>query len=179
MMRIWDTLIRMVDLASAFCVVAMVTVVGVQIVLRYVFAHPFVWADELANWLFVWVIYLGASVLVRYDAHLKVEIVIDRLSPRANQWRALVVNTLILAFLILLFVQTIGLLQKFGATASAAMKVPMGLFFGCGMVFATIAVIEYFRQTVNLVLTLCGRRDAVAGEGERLDGKDLRKTVKL
>jgi TRAP-type C4-dicarboxylate transport system permease small subunit len=178
MMRIWDKLIRITDLASALCVVAMVAIVAVQIVLRYVFAHPFVWADELANWLFVWVIYLGASVLVRYDAHLRVEILIDRLSPRVNQWRALFVNLLVLAFLLLLFVQTVGLLRKFGTTLSAAMKVPMGLFFGCGMVFVTIAVVEYIRQTVNLVLTLCGRGAGLAVD-EGLDGRDLKRSVKL
>ncbi len=178
MMRIWDTFIRITDLASALCVIVMVAIVAVQIVLRYVFGHPFVWADELANWLFVWVIYLGASVLVRYDAHLKVEILVDRLSPRVNQWRALFVNLLVLAFLLLLFVQTIGLLQKFGTIRSPAMRVPMGLFFGCGMVFVTIAVVEYVRQTVNLVLTLCGR-GAVAAADDGLDGRDLKRSVKL
>jgi len=178
MLSVWDRVIKIIDLASAVCVIAMVAIVAAQIFLRYVMGHPFVWADELANWLFVWVIYLGASVLVRYDAHLKVEILIDRLSPRVNQWRALCVNLLVLAFLLLLFVQTIELLRKFGVTPSAAMKVPMGLFFGCGMVFVTIAVIEYIRQTVNLVLTLCGRGAGVATD-EGLDGRDLKRSVKL
>jgi TRAP-type C4-dicarboxylate transport system permease small subunit len=177
MMRFWDGFIRIMDLASALCVVAMVGVVAVQILLRYVFGNPLVWADELASWLFVWVIYLGASVLVRYDAHLTVEIVTDRLSPRVNQWRRLLVNILVLSFLILLLVQTIELLQKFGPTLSPAMHVPMGFFFGCGMIFATIGVIEYLRQTVCLVLVLCGRMTEVVVQGP--DGKDLKKSVKL
>ena len=177
MMRFWDRLIRIMDLASALCVVAMVGVVAVQILLRYVFGSPLAWADELANWLFVWVIYLGASVLVRYDAHLTVDIVIDRLSPHVNQWRRLLVNLLVLTFLGILFVQAIGLLQKFGATPSPAMNVPMGFFFGCGMIFATIGVIEYVRQTVCLVLVLCGRMTEVVVRGP--DGRDLRTSVKL
>jgi TRAP-type C4-dicarboxylate transport system permease small subunit len=154
MTRMWDRAIKIVDLAATACVIAMVTIVAAQIFLRYVMGHPFVWADELANWLFVWVIYLGASVLVHKDAHLKVEIVIDRLSPKLNQWRTLGVNLLVLAFLALLFVQTIELLRKFAVTPSAAMKLPMGLFFGCGMVFVTIAIIEYVRQTIALARTL-------------------------
>jgi len=154
MLSMWDRVIKIVDLASTLCVIAMVGIVAAQIFLRYVMGHPFVWADELANWLFVWVIYLGASVLVRKDAHLKVEIVIDRLPPRLNQWRTLGVNLLVLAFLALLFVQTIELLRKFGTTPSAAMKVPMGLFFGCGMVFVAIAIIEYVRQTIALAMRL-------------------------
>lgn len=177
MLRLWDRFITLLDLAAAVCLVAMVGIVALQIFLRYVLVHPFVWADELANWLFVWVIYLGATVLVRYDAHLKVEILTDRLSPRVNRWRQLGVNLLVLAFLVLLFVQTIALLGKFGATPSAAMKVPMGFFFGCGLVFATVGVIEYVRQTLGLVLVLAGRRSA--GGQDRMDGRDLQDSVKL
>ena len=177
MMRYWDRFIRIVDLSSAWCTVAMVGVVAVQIFLRYVFGRPLFWADELANWLFVWVIYLGAGVLVRYDAHLTVEIVIDRLSPRVNQWRLLFVNLLVLSFLILLLVQTVGLLQKFGTTPSPAMNIPMVFFFGCGMIFAAIGVIEYMRQTVCLVLVLCGRMTEIVVRGP--DGKDLKTSVKI
>ncbi len=176
-MRYWDRFIRIVDLASALAVVAMVGIVTIQIFLRYIFARPLFWADELAGWLFVWVIYLGASVLVRYDAHLTVEIITSRLSPRVNQWRRLFVNLLVLAFLILLFVQTIELLQKFGATPSPAMKAPMVFFFGCGMLFATIGVIEYIRQTICLVLVLCGRMTEIIVRGP--DGKDLKTSVKI
>ncbi len=179
MLRIWDRFIRALDVASAICVVAMVGIVAIQIFLRYGLGHPFVWADELANWLFVWVIYLGASVLVRYDAHLTVGIVTDHLSPRVNQWRKLFVNLLVLAFLSLLFFQTVALLQKFAFTPSAAMGVPMGFFFGCGMVFATVALIEYLRQTISLMLALCRGSKGDPSATDELDGRDLRESVKL
>ncbi len=178
-MRMWDGFIRAIDLASALCVVAMVGIVAVQIFLRYVITRPVVWFDELASWLFVWVIYLGASVLVRYDAHLSVEIVTERLPVQVNRWRKLVVNLLVLAFLVLLFVQSIELLRKFGLTPAPAMQVPMGLFFGSGMVFATIGVIEYIRQTVGLALMLLGRGGPAPAVSEELNGRDLRKSVKL
>ncbi len=179
MLRVWARIIRVIDLASAICVVAMVSIVAVQIFLRYVLNHPFVWADELANWLFVWVIYLGATVLVRYDAHLTVEIVTDRLSPRVNRWRKLIVNIVVLAFLVLLLWETVALLQKFGTTASAAMGVPMALFFGCGFIFAAVSVVEYFRQIVALLVTIVSGSDAGGIAGAGPDGRDLREAVKL
>ena len=179
MLRLWDRFIQLIDLASALCVVAMVSIVAVQIFLRYVLGHPFVWADELANWLFVWVIYLGATVLVRYDAHLTVGILTDRLSPRVNRWRKLFINLLVLAFLVLLFWETIALLQKFGTTASAAMGVPMGLFFGCGLVFATVSVIEYCRQTIGLAIMIARGTTGDPLVGAGLGGRDLKEAVKL
>lgn len=177
MPRLWGKVIGIADFTSALCVVAMVGVVAMQIFLRYVLGHPFVWADELATWLFVWVIYLGASVLVRYDGHLSVDIVTARLSAPVNRWRRLFVNVPILAFLILLLVQTVGLLQKFGLTPSPAMHVPMAFYFGSAMVFGTIALIEYIRQTVCLVLVLCGKMTEVVVRGP--DGRDVRTSVKL
>ena len=89
----------------------------------------------------------------------------------------LFVNLLVLSFLILLFVQTIGLLQKFGTTPSPAMNIPMVFFFGCGMVFATIGAIEYVRQIVCLLLVLCGRMTEIVVRGP--DGKDLKTSVKI
>lgn len=84
MVRAWDRLLAIVDLATSVCVVAMVGIVAVQIILQYLLSPPFVWADELASCLFVWVIFLGSSVLVWRDSHLTVEIIVDRLSVRVN-----------------------------------------------------------------------------------------------
>ena len=177
MLRKWDAVIKGVDLASSICVAGMVVVVGCQVILRYMFSRPPVWADELARWLFVWNIFLGAGVLVRYEAHLTVDIVTVRLSPRVNQWRKLFVNLLVLAFMLLLFWQTVELMRTFSFTPSAAMQIPMGLFFGSGMIFATIAVIEYVRQTIRSIRVLCGEVDEspIVGPG----GDNLKEAVKL
>ena len=177
MLRIWDAIIRAMDVASSVCVAGIVIVVGGQVVLRYVFASPPVWGEDMARWLFAWNIFLGAAVLVRYEAHLTVGILIDRLSPCVNRWRKLFVDVLLLVTMAVLFWQTVQLMCTFGLTPAAATQVPMGLYFGSGMVFATVAVVEYVRQTFQSIRDLYRGTD----EGSMLasEGAQLRVTVKL
>ena len=177
MLRIWGAVIRAFDVASSACVAGIVLVVGGQVILRYLFASPPVWGEEMARWLFAWNIFLGAAVLVRYEAHLTVGILIDRLSPCVNRWRKLFVNVLLLAVMAVLFWQTVQLMCTLGLTPSAATQMPMGLYFGSGMVFVTVAVVEYVRQTIQSIRDLYRGTD----EGSMLaaEGAQLRETVKL
>ena len=159
---IWDRLIKFVDFVSTFLVVIMVGLVGMQIILRYFFRHPFVWADELVSWLFVWLIYLTASYLTRYEGHLTVTVLTERLSHRVNMWRKRVVNLVVLAFLLIAFKQSILLLQTLGNTPSPAMRIPMGFLFVSVTVFVTISIIEYIRQTLSMIPVLFeGKRTGV------------------
>jgi len=51
----------------------MTLVVFVQVVMRYVFANPFVWAEEFSRYLLVWISCLGAAYGVRTGMHIAVE----------------------------------------------------------------------------------------------------------
>lgn len=161
MLQIWDKFIKWVDFISTVFVCGMVGVVAMQVVLRYIFRHPYVWGDELAQWLFVWVIYLAASVLTRDDAHLTVSIITDHLSPRVNQWRKLVVNIVVLTFLVIVMKQSVLLLKTVGSASSPGMGIPTGLFFGSCLVFVVISAIEMIRQSFGLLRTLLGKGKSV------------------
>jgi TRAP-type C4-dicarboxylate transport system permease small subunit len=48
------------------------------VLLRYVFLHPIFWADELARYLMVWMIFLGAGKVAGNEGHVSVTILADR-----------------------------------------------------------------------------------------------------
>ncbi|MDH4266045.1 MAG: TRAP transporter small permease subunit [Deltaproteobacteria bacterium] len=52
---------------------------------RYVLVRTFTWYDEIARSCFVWLTFLGAAVGVKRQAHFRLLIVVDRLSPRLRQ----------------------------------------------------------------------------------------------
>jgi TRAP-type C4-dicarboxylate transport system permease small subunit len=75
---------------------ALVVIVFMQVVLRYFFASPLAWSDEMARLLLVWVSFLGITlVYFSEEGHPSVTVVVDRLSPR-NQARLKLVLTLAL-----------------------------------------------------------------------------------
>jgi TRAP-type C4-dicarboxylate transport system permease small subunit len=57
-----------------------------QVLFRYVLNSPLGWSEELARYAFVWVTFLGASVLLRRrDGHPAVDSLHQSVGPRAKQ----------------------------------------------------------------------------------------------
>lgn len=82
-------------------VVAWLTVVlafiGLTVViLRYGFDLGFVWMQELVLWFHAAVFMLGASYTLRHDAHVRVDVLRQRLAVRHRQWVDLLGTLLLL-----------------------------------------------------------------------------------
>ena len=72
-------------LEEAFMIVAlafMTLLTFVQVVLRYGFGTGFVWSLEATTYAFAWLVLVGMSYGVRTGAHIAVDLVTGRLSPR-------------------------------------------------------------------------------------------------
>jgi len=51
----------------------MLSVLSLQVVLRYIFKASNAWSDELARYLFIWFIFIGASYAAKNVAHIRIE----------------------------------------------------------------------------------------------------------
>jgi len=80
----------------------MCAVMLIQIVSRYLFNMPLTWPEEVARYLFIWVVFLGAAVAFRAQAHLGMDFATSKLSPGLRQAVARGVEVLILGFLLLI-----------------------------------------------------------------------------
>src|SRR5258707_5469640 len=76
---------RLVEVPVALLTALEVLILLAGVISRYVFRNPFVWSDELASILFLWLAMLGAVVAFRRDEHMRMSTLVARASPR---WRA-------------------------------------------------------------------------------------------
>ena len=76
---------RAEELLMALLLIAMTVVTFVQVVARYGFNSGVVWAQELTVILFAWLVLLGASHLVKTNAHLGVAAFVQIFSTRAQR----------------------------------------------------------------------------------------------
>ena len=90
------------DAASGVCLAAGMTLILYGVVMRYVFASPLYWVDEIATYLTVWGALIGWSVAERDRRHIRVTILIDRLSPRARRWGMLAASAISAGFCLFL-----------------------------------------------------------------------------
>jgi TRAP-type C4-dicarboxylate transport system permease small subunit len=65
---------------------------------RYVLVSTFTWYDEIARVCFVWLTFLGAAVGVKRQAHFRLLIVVDRLSPQLRQSTVILLPLVVILF---------------------------------------------------------------------------------
>jgi len=89
---------RLLSWLLAASVAIIVVPVSLQIFSRYTALIPsYIWTEEMARFLFVWMVMIGAMVGVRDGAHFEVD-VWPRLPPRANALVRIVSSVAVLAF---------------------------------------------------------------------------------
>lgn len=85
---------------GAFLLLAVFVILIVQVFFRYVLDHPISWADELASYMFIWMVFIGAAYAQQADAHVKMDIVLSALPRRFKDVTRIAMDLLILAFLV-------------------------------------------------------------------------------
>jgi TRAP-type C4-dicarboxylate transport system permease small subunit len=99
---------------EGICLVLMV-VLSIDLLLgvfsRYVLVRTFTWYDEIARGCFVWLTFLGAAVGVKRQAHFRLHIVVDRLSPRLRQAMVILFPLVVIIFAGLLVQQGLVFLE--------------------------------------------------------------------
>ena len=85
-----DTLNGWVGKAVSWVTLVLVVVVFVDVVMRYMFNTSFVFTQELEWHLFAVIFLIGAGYTLLQDGHVRVDIIYQRLRPKAKAWVNLV-----------------------------------------------------------------------------------------
>ena len=125
----------------------MAVVVLVQVVLRYVFRSPLVWAEEASVFLMIWISFVGSGLAIRDGAHIAMNLLYKRLPPLWSQLVLAASCLAILAFLVILFWQGLLLALFVGDQPSPALRIPMTwpyLIIPIGAAFMIVEIIAAF-----------------------------------
>lgn len=110
---------------------AMSVIIGLQIFMRYVMGASLSWSEELSRYLFIWATYLGVAYGVRKDAHIRVSMVTDMMSPRNAAYIRILTHVIFGAFAVFVMYQGWIMVEKtfrFGQK-SASLGIPMGFVY--------------------------------------------------
>ena len=100
-----------------------------QVFFRYVLNYSLSWTEEIGRYSFVWLTFVGAAICVRTDSHIGLDIVTKRLSKRNQFAFRTLVEIGTLAFLLFLMYEGGLIARKTFTQVSAALHVPMGVFY--------------------------------------------------
>jgi TRAP-type transport system small permease protein len=116
---------RVLRYCCVLLILALVALVFVQVVFRFVFRAPFDWAEELARYFFTWVSVLGAVLAVDARAHFHVDIVPNLLDRRHRHWLDLVLRVAAFVFLAVVVVVSVRLVRVMGTQSSPVLELPL------------------------------------------------------
>ncbi len=96
-------LLRLYDLLLETLVAVMFATMAVilfgQVIARYFFDFPFMWAEEMGIYLFIWIVYLGSAIAYKRRAHLLVDFMVNYLPSTPRRYLELGLHLLVMAFL--------------------------------------------------------------------------------
>lgn len=90
------------DLISGVALVSAVTLIFYGVLMRYVFARPLYWVDEISTYLAVWAALFGWSVAERDGHHIRVTLLTDRVPAQVQHGMALVSSAVSAGFCLFL-----------------------------------------------------------------------------
>lgn len=89
----------------------MTLVVSYAVIARYLVNQPVGWSEEIAIYLMIWAIFLGAAYTLKHDAHIGVDLLLSNLPKAVRRYFHGFHHLAAMAFLGVLLVKGIGQVQ--------------------------------------------------------------------
>lgn len=124
-----DTVNKYLQWTAVVSITAMLFIIFIQVICRYVFQHSLVFSEELARYLFVYTVFLGSAVLMRENGHIVVEVLIQKLKGKMAKYTKIVAYLSTLLFVIILFYQGYRMTVLTFAQRSPALGIPMSFVY--------------------------------------------------
>lgn len=132
------------DKVSIVALGAMTILVFTAIVLRYVFSIGIRWTDELTNFLFIYIVFLGIAIAYRNDDHIIIQILLNVFPPRFR--RVLTIVTHFANGLIMIVIAACGIpiiFGKIGQTLTPGLRIPRAYIYAAlpiGTIFLLLEI---------------------------------------
>ncbi|MYL62321.1 TRAP transporter small permease subunit [Bacillus hwajinpoensis] len=130
----------------------LVTLVFMQVVLRYVFSSGMVWVEELERFIFVWLMFLGITMGIYKQRHIAITFVVEKIEKYFKGVN-LVIHIITGAFFCVLTWQgTLFVIENFSGTASV---LPIGI----GYIYSIIPLSGIFAIIFIILINVRGKEN--------------------
>ncbi len=148
-------LINLCKFAVISCVLSIALIVSASVFFRYVLNDSITWSEEIAKYLMVWMVFVGAPVAMVESRHIAIEMFPNLFRPRIRALIFLIVNLLIVLTMAFWtyrgFTYTVGGMSQ---VMSSFDKIPLGVVFASIPFGSCIMMIISFQISLNQILVI-------------------------
>jgi TRAP-type C4-dicarboxylate transport system permease small subunit len=123
-----------------------------RIFLRYFLGVAWLWEPDFSRLLFIWIVFLGATVLYVGRGHLGVDYFLNRLQPRTRKRMHFVIDLVTIIFLVVLVLKGVEVTEVRMRIPFDTWDLPTGYAYmavpicGAIMIAVTLVRMAYFLQ---------------------------------
>lgn len=140
----------------------MLVVIFAQVISRYVFNWTPEWSEELARYLFVWVVFIGSALIMGESGHLAVQFVPNHFKGTVTgRLLEIVINLSGYVFILILFTQGAKMTRVMTFQMSPGMEIPMSWVYAVIPLSSALMLLYLVKDTVRIVRGWSGPK----GEG--------------
>jgi TRAP-type C4-dicarboxylate transport system, small permease component len=108
---------------------ALIVVVVLQVISRYILVKPIFWTEEVSRFLFIGITAFGAPLAVRSNQYIRLDIFLDRLGPRYQRIALIAMDIVVAAFLCIVAYYALNLIRVGRIQKSSVLRIPMSYMF--------------------------------------------------
>lgn len=156
-MKILKILDEKLELYISIALMSLMTIIiFVQVFMRYVMKNSLVWSEELARYLFIWLIYMGISYGAKEMKHIKIDAALGLFPKKVRPIVVIIGDILFLGFALFIVYTGFTVVQKqirLGQT-SPAMHMPMWIIYAApvlGFALTSIRQVQAIIYRVNML----------------------------
>lgn len=125
---------------AALLMIAITATMLYSVVMRYFFARPPIWSEDVPRVLFIWMTFLTIGLAIRFGLNIRVTFLVDRMPDGLRRWVEVAMHLIVLATIGVLFFYSFPKIElDLGGTMlstgwnNAVLSIPMPI--GCVIIF--------------------------------------------
>jgi TRAP-type C4-dicarboxylate transport system permease small subunit len=136
---------------SVAAMVVMLAVIFMQVITRYIFGFSFEWSEELARFLFVWVVFLGSALIMGEEGHLAVELLPRILKgTKPGFVLNLFINACGYVFIFILIVQGWKMTETMTFQTAPGLGISMSYVYAIMPLSGVLMLLYHMKDTVKI-----------------------------
>ena len=164
---------RTVEIVSIVLLITVTVVVFYSVLLRYVFLRPLAWSEEIARYMFIWLVFLGISLAERSNNHFRVEYFVEKLPLKVRLGVEVFTNLLVFGALAVLFSEGVNYYNQGKSGLSTILLMPLNYIYVAlplAMVLTFLNRIETVRKNMQALLQQIREQKQPASASEQEKG---------
>lgn len=148
-----DLLYQIIFWFSAVLMAAMIFIIFIQVIARYIFSSSLSWSEEVGRYLFVMMTFYGGALGVKRGQHALLDSLVNLFPFKIAKIANIISNVLMLGLVVVVLIGLQAIMGIAKRQVSAAMQLPMiyiYILMFIGMAVMLVFIIEKIIETVQM-----------------------------